>query len=77
VKTLRESAPLWADAAEILRRWEDPDPQRHDLPGDEAEWPEVVNDRCRICGQVVEEGCVECNSCFEIEDTAARRREDR
>lgn len=73
----RPLVPLWADADEIDRRYMDPDPQRHDLPEPDPIWPEIVDDRCRICGQVVGDGLIECDLCFEIADTTARRREDR
>ena len=70
------TAPLWADADEIERRFWDADPQRHDVERVDGLWPEVVDDRCRICGQVVESGLVECNLCFEISDAAYERRLD-
>jgi len=72
---VRLSYPLWADAAEVGLRDTDPDPWRHDVP-EEALWPEIVDDRCYLCGQVVYDGLIECDRCFGEADAAYERRLD-
>lgn len=75
--TIREAWPAWAtSAADVERLWEDADPFRHVPLEPEALWPEIVDDRCCICGGVVEDGLVECSECFEVGDAAYERRLD-